>query len=69
MRAICQPETRILLASLRSAAQVANLAARGHDTFTLSPTVFDDLLTNETSAAATAAFEEAARRLSDRMSS
>ncbi|MEC7139704.1 MAG: transaldolase, partial [Pseudomonadota bacterium] len=34
MRAICQPETRILLASLRSAAQVANLAARGHDTFT-----------------------------------
>ncbi|MEC8154198.1 MAG: hypothetical protein VX077_04845, partial [Pseudomonadota bacterium] len=69
MRAICQPETRILLASLRSAAQVANLAARGHDTFTLSPRVFDDLLTNETSAAATAAFEEAARRLSDRMSS
>ena len=69
MRAICQPETRILLASLRSAAQVANLAARGHDTFTLSPTVFDDLLTDETSAAATAAFEEAARRLSDRMSS
>ena len=63
MRAICQPETRILLASLRSAAQVASLAARGHDTFTLAPAVLDDLLTNETSEAATAAFEEAAQRL------
>ena len=63
MRAICQPETRILLASLRTAAQVASLAARGHDTFTVSPAVLDDLLTNETSEAATAAFEEVARRL------
>lgn len=63
MRAICQPETRILLASLRSAAQVASLAARGHDTFTLAPAVLDDLLTNKTSEAATAAFEEAAQRL------
>jgi len=63
MLAICAPETRVLVASLRSANQVSQLAARGHNTFTLAPQIFADLLTNKTSQTATDQFEQAAADL------
>lgn len=62
MLAICQksdPAPRVLVASLRSAQQVGQLAALGHDTFTLATEVFDQLLKSELSDKATAAFEAA----------
>lgn len=65
MLRICAGKTRVLVASLRSAEQVASLAARGHDTFTLSPPVFDALLDVPQSRAATVDFEAAAKRLRD----
>ena len=65
MRSICQSAEaavppRVLVASLRSADQVAELAALGHDTFTLSSEVFRQLLHSDLSDKATQAFEEAA---------
>lgn len=64
MLAICQKAQqptppRVLVASLRSAEQVASLAALGHDTFTLSPQVFHQLLASDMSDQATQAFEDA----------
>lgn len=51
---------RILVASLRSAEQVVDLAARGLDCFTLSPQVARELLTDPQTEAANAAFDAAA---------
>lgn len=53
------PECRVLVASLRSEAQMVSLAALGHDCFTISPTVARDLLTNDHSAKAFEEFENA----------
>ena len=63
MLRVCGGKTRVLVASLRSAEQVAALAARGHDTFTLSPAVFDEMLNVPQSLDATQAFETAAATL------
>ena len=63
MLAICEPKgVRVLVASLRSAEQVVFLAERGHDTFTLSPAVFDELLHCDETEEATAVFEAAAKQ-------
>jgi transaldolase len=55
-------DTRVLVASLRDAGTLADLAAEGMDTFTFSPKVarelFDEPLTDD----AAAQFEEAAAR-------
>ncbi|MGB1156861.1 MAG: transaldolase family protein [Alphaproteobacteria bacterium] len=59
----CKGQPRVLLASLRTPEQVVSLAARGHDTFTLSPAVFDALLDVPASVEATAQFEAAAAHL------
>jgi transaldolase len=53
--------TRILVASLRNATQVAELAALGLDCFTMSPSVAVDLLSDPNTEQAAAAFEAAAR--------
>ena len=65
MLSICQKAEqptppRVLVASLRSAEQVADLAALGHDTFTIAPAVFHELLSSDLSDQATQAFEAAA---------
>ncbi len=52
---------RLLVASLRSADQVTELAARGLDTFTVGPAVAEALLGDPLTDAAAAAFAEAAR--------
>ncbi len=54
-------QTRILIASLRTAIQVDALLARGFDTFTLRPAVAHALMLDEASAEAAADFEAAAR--------
>ena len=53
-------KTRILVASIRDVDQMATLASRGMDTFTFSPEVARALFANKDTAAAAAAFEEAA---------
>ena len=53
-------DTRILVASLRSAGDVAKLAAEGLDTFTFSPKVAADFFADELANAAIEAFEVAA---------
>jgi transaldolase len=52
--------TRILVASLRSADQVSELAACGLDCFTLSPSVAAEFLADKNTQEAAAAFEAAA---------
>ncbi|WP_062013478.1 transaldolase family protein [Aureimonas sp. AU4] len=55
-------ETRLLVASLRSADDVARLAAAGCDTFTFGTAVAEGLFADGDTAAASRAFEEAAAR-------
>lgn len=55
--------TRVLAASLRSADDVADLAARGLDTFTFSEAVADRLLVDEMSVVASEEFEKDARSI------
>jgi transaldolase len=50
----------ILVASLRSATQMVDLARSGHDTFTIAPSVAKELLSTEQSLAAFEEFERAA---------
>ena len=52
--------TRLLVASLRSADELAVLAAAGCDTFTFGPAVAEGLFADEQTAAASLAFEQAA---------
>ena len=58
-----QAPTRLLVASLRSPADVTALAAAGCDTFALSPAVLAALVACPATDAAAAAFEEAALQL------
>lgn len=51
---------RVLVASIRSAADMAALAARGCDTFTFSPAVMAEMLDVPATLAAAADFEDAA---------
>jgi transaldolase len=53
--------TRILVASLRNAEQVTELAACGLDCFTLSPSVAAEFLADKNTQEAAAAFEAAAK--------
>eukprot|EP00775_Hariotina_reticulata_P003703 gene3703-3966_t len=53
---------RILVASIRAAAQMAILAANGCDTFTFSPEVMQELMTVPQTVQAAAQFEAAAAR-------
>ncbi len=52
--------TRLLTASLRSPAQVVELAAAGLDTFTVAPTILAQLLADELTLRAAADFDRAA---------
>ena len=52
--------TRILVASLRSARNIADLAAAGLDTFTFAPKVAADFFSDEAATAAIEVFEQAA---------
>ncbi len=61
MLAMPVSNTRVLVASLRSAEQVVSLAARGFDSFTMAPAVAEQLLSCEASLQATADFEAAAK--------
>jgi len=56
----------ILVASLRSAAQIVDLARMGHDTFTIAPAIAQELLTSEQSIAAFEDFERAASGPADK---
>lgn len=69
MRIVCRMQeiltatgsaTRLLAASLRSVAQVCDLAARGLDTFTLGPAVARALVADELTELAARAFQTAA---------
>ena len=53
-------DLRILVASLRTVEQVETLAALGHDAFTLSPTVAEQIGRNDLTDQAAGAFERAA---------
>ncbi|WOI56415.1 transaldolase family protein [Palleronia sp. LCG004] len=53
-------KTRVLIASLRNARQMVELAARGQDCFTIAPAVARELLSDDRTLAAAAQFEEAA---------
>ncbi|MEB3260213.1 MAG: transaldolase family protein [Cyanobacteriota bacterium] len=53
--------TRLLVASLRSLAELTRLAAEGVDTFTLSPQLAQQLWSHSASEAAAAQFEQDAR--------
>ncbi|KAL7553851.1 hypothetical protein ACHAWF_017252 [Thalassiosira exigua] len=55
-------DTRILVASLRDADTLADLAAEGLDTYTFSPAVARELFAEPLTDAAAAEFEEAAAR-------
>lgn len=57
--------TRLLTASLRSAATVVTLARQGLDTFTFGPAVAEQLLASELTDAAAADFERAADAMGD----
>lgn len=54
--------TRMLVASVRSAAHVAHLAASGCNTFSIPPRVFDELFDVEATRIAAYSFERAAAR-------
>ena len=54
------PPPRVLVASIRAASQMAELAARGCDTFTFAPGVFEEMLTVPSTLSAAAEFEAAA---------
>ena len=56
---------RVLVASLRSTAEVEALAQAGCNTFTLSPALCDELLADELSVGAAADFEAAVARLQE----
>ena len=51
---------RTLVASLRDAQQIVEIAKLGHDCFTISPSVAHDLLQNDLTAVAVANFEKSA---------
>jgi transaldolase len=65
MRAIhamsCNGPCRPLIASLRSAQQMMEIAEIGHDCFTIAPTIAQDLFHNELTEAAAEEFERAAK--------
>lgn len=63
MLKICQGKTRVLVASLRSVEQIVALAKRGHDTFTIAPSIFEAFMEVPQSQQATAEFEAAATML------
>jgi transaldolase len=56
------PPTRVLVASIRQASQMARLAAAGCDTFTFAPAVMEEMLGVPQTLAAIANFEAAAAR-------
>ena len=55
-----ESSTRLLVASIRTAADLGRLARAGLDTFTIGERVASDLFSDPETAAATAAFEAAA---------
>jgi transaldolase len=57
-----QPRTRVLVASIRAASQMAALAAAGCDTFTFAPAIMEEMLALPATLAAVADFEAAAAR-------
>lgn len=63
LRATGSP-TKVLLASVRDVASMVRLAGRGVDCFTMAPAVAERFFTDELTAAAVAAFEDAARATS-----
>lgn len=57
-----QADTRILVASIRDCQTLVDLAAKGMETFTFSPTVARELFVEPMTVAAAAEFEAAAAR-------
>lgn len=57
-----QPATRVLVASIRQAAQMAKLTAAACDTFTFSPAIMEQLLFVPQTLTAITDFEAAAAR-------
>ena len=60
-RMTASSKTRILVASLRSVDHILTLTEQGHDCFTISPDLADDLLTDPLTRQAAADFERAAK--------
>jgi transaldolase len=58
----CKSNLRLLVASIRTPDELADLAGRGCDTFTFSPAIAAKLFTVESTIQAAADFEAAARR-------
>jgi len=58
-----QNECRLLVASIRSAQEVGELAAQGANTFTVSPQVAEELVMDPLTAAAAELFEEHAAEM------
>jgi transaldolase len=58
-------DTRLLTASLRTAAVVIDLASAGLDTFTFGPAVAEELLTSKLTTTAAADFQRAAKTMGE----
>jgi transaldolase len=63
MSTVCSGEVRLLVASIRDASEIATLAAEGCNTFTISPSVAEQLVMDPLTDAAAAVFEEHAREM------
>lgn len=59
----CSGEVRLLVASIRSADEIAQLATQGCNTFTISPEVAQQLVSDPLTEAATNLFDEHAREM------
>ena len=59
----CSGEVRLLVASIRNASEIATLAAEGCNTFTISPSVAEELVMDPLTEQAAAVFEEHAREM------
>lgn len=63
MSTACSGEVRLLVASIRSANEIAQLAAQGCNTFTISPKIAEELVSDPLTLQAAELFEEHAREM------
>lgn len=63
MSTACSGEVRLLVASLRSADEIAQLAAQGCNTFTIAPKIAEELVADPLTLQAAEVFEEHAREM------
>lgn len=63
MSTSCSGDVRLLVASIRSADEIAHLASQGCNTFTISSKVAEELVSDPLTVAAAELFEEHAKEM------